>query len=433
MRRLLAIACAALLGCHSDPPPGTAGCQAGNRSQCLAQLTVGGWFGCALLVDHRAWCWGRNAESELDYDTTDTCPVADGMGNVAQVACHTFPLEATGAAGSAVITAGDLQACALQPDGTANCWGENSGGQLGDGTTITRAQPMPVKGLSDVRQLSLSATHSCALTGGGLVCWGTNGSGQLGNGAADSPLPLPVQGVGPVAAVAVGAGHSCALLQSGEVWCWGANQLGQLGRGAAGAASATPGPVVTDGAGTHLSGVTAVASHLQHTCAIRGDGAVLCWGRDPNGELGASPDGPVDCGGTPCRGFASPVMRAMGGGDAGVSYQAAFASPARAIATGWSHSCALLGDGTVACWGYDGSGELGGAPGPPDANPRAALAFPGASTDNPLRDVAALSAGGASTCAVLTDGSARCWGWNATGKLGDGSYDQTPGPVPVAW
>jgi alpha-tubulin suppressor-like RCC1 family protein len=236
-----------------------------------------------------------------------------------------------------------------------------------------------------------------------------------------------------VTAVAVGAGHSCALLQSQEVWCWGKNDLGQLGRGAAGASSATPAPVVTDGAGAHLANVTAIASHLFHTCAIRSDGAVLCWGRDPNGELGASPDDPVDCMGTPCRGFASKVMRAMDNGDAGVSYQAAFDSPPTAIATGWSHSCALLGNGTVSCWGYDGSGELGGAPGPPDASPHAAIAVPGASTDNLLRNVAAISVGGASTCALLGDGSARCWGWNATGKLGDGGYDQKPGPVPVAW
>jgi alpha-tubulin suppressor-like RCC1 family protein len=142
----------------------------------------------------------------------------------------------TGLGGRATaLGAGDRHTCALLADGRVQCWGYNRAGQLGDGTTTQRSTPTTVTGLGG-RATALAAgwSHTCALLADGRVqCWGNNSLGQLGDGTTTQrSTPTTVTGLGGMAtALAAGGEHTCALLEGGRVQCWGYNSAGQLGDG----------------------------------------------------------------------------------------------------------------------------------------------------------------------------------------------------------
>ena len=297
------------------------------------------------------------------------------------------------------VTAGRYHTCAVTAGGAAKCWGNNSTGQLGDGTTTDRFTPVDVFGLaSGMHAVAAGNLHTCALTeNGGIKCWGANVRGQLGNGGStDHWTPVDVVGLGSnMHALAAGYFHTCALTNGGGVKCWGWNYDGALGDGTTITSST---PVNVTGLG---SGVRAVATGALHTCAVTGAGGAKCWGNNLFGQLGtgAGTDHttPVDV--------------------------VSLTSGVRAIAAGYGHTCALTESGGVKCWGDNEAGQLGD----------------GTTTDRltPV-DVAGLSSGvraiavgGGHTCALTDSGAVKCWGDNYYGQLGDGTTTGRLTPVDV--
>ena len=185
--------------------------------------------------------------------------------------------------GASKIAAGGNHTCALTSAGAVQCWGFNSNGQLGDGTTTNRLMPTAVSGLtSGVTAIAAGSSHTCALTSAGAVqCWGNNGDGQLGDNTITQrlvPTAVPSLTSG-VTAIAAGQLHTCALTSAGAVQCWGDNFYGQLGDN-----TFTQRLVPTAVSGL-TSGVTAIAAGDSHTCALTSGGAVQCWGDNGFGQL----------------------------------------------------------------------------------------------------------------------------------------------------
>ena len=211
-------------------------------------------------------------------------PTTRGSSATAAAAINSMPIPVPGVAGATAVVAGSGFSCALLADRSAVCWGDDRDGEIGDGAPgATPRAPTPVLGLAGARSLSAHWQHACAvLVDGSVVCWGSNSSGQLGDGTqVNRAQPVAVPGLQNVVSVATGLSHTCAM-SAGAIRCWGDNSQGQLGSNASGASGAmaqpTLVPIVID--------PVAIAAGAQHTCAVRLNGQVLCWGQNSSGQLG---------------------------------------------------------------------------------------------------------------------------------------------------
>lgn len=317
--------------------------------------------------------------------------------------------SASGSRDIVAAAAGYSHTCAVTPGGGLTCWGDNTSGQLGDGTTTNRLLAVDVAGLSSgVTAVTAGEAHTCALTStGGVRCWGENSHGQLGNGTvASSSLPVDVcadagcdQPLSAVASISAGKLHTCALTSAGGVKCWGYNEEGQLGDGTT-TDSSTPVDVPS------LEGGTAgVAAGAYHTCAVTVQGGATCWGRNTEGQIGDDRACGLLC--------FTPVD--VVGLSSGVAV----------LAAGGLHTCALTTAGGVLCWGYNFTGQVGD--GTNNNIRRAPVHVSGLGSG--ITFIAANGMFHGHTCALSALGALKCWGDNAGGQLGDGTT--TDGLVPI--
>ena len=241
-------------------------------------------------------------------------------------------------------------------------------------------------------------SHNCAVLEDMTArCWGLNDHGQLGDGTTfGSSTPVAVSGLTDAIAISASGvdGHTCALLEGSTAKCWGWNDEGQLGDGTTTDSST---PVAVSG----LSEATAVSAGGWHTCALLEGGTARCWGFDAEGQLGD---------GFPLMNSSTPVT-------------VSGLSEATAISAGFSHTCALLEGGTAKCWGDNEERELGDGTN--------SIHSPAPVTVSGLSDAIAISAGGFFSCALLEGGTAKCWGRNLFGEIGNGTSGYAAQPVPV--
>ena len=250
-----------------------------------------------------------------------------------------------------------------------------------------------------VTQIATGGNHTCAVTtAGAAMCWGYNYRGEIGDGSTtDRATPTPVSGLGSgVSAIAAGGSTTCAITAEGAALCWGYNASGQLGDGTM-TDRAIPAPV--SGLG---SGVASISTSGSHTCAVTTAGAALCWGNNVSGQLGDN---------TQTRRL-TPVP--VFGLDAGIA----------SIVTGGNHTCALTTEGTALCWGLNSSGQLGDNTTTTRTTPVTVFSLD--------KGVSVISTFNSHTCAVTSEGAAKCWGFNGNAQLGDGTTANRRAPGVVA-
>jgi alpha-tubulin suppressor-like RCC1 family protein len=378
----------------------------------VARVAAGRDYACVIEGGGETRCWGRAGAPALGFGWSWSASQSRLLGGL-----------------NVGLFAGPANACVESVAGELRCLGANARGQVGDGTTaavvdspaaVARATP------SDVEGISVGWAHTCARRRDGrMVCWGDNSRGQIQTPASATPALAPVEtrplgfarvvagwfntwmlswtgtawsqgavqsgesgfgdpnGTWRVVAFDTGLSHSCAVSAAGTVLCRGADGFGQLGVGTA------PRPA---GALLTAWGVTDavdVATGLGHSCALRANGRVSCWGFNGNGQLG---DGTT-------------IDRAAPVDVAGLT-------DAAALTAGAFFTCALRAGGSVSCWGFNGFGQLGDGTTVDRATPAAAAG---------LSNVMAIDAGVSHACAVMGDGDVRCWGDNSEGAVGVGT------------
>lgn len=399
------------------------------------EVTVGTGFACALVdavTDSKPYCWGRNSVGQL--------------GDGSAVAKASIRVPVTGIATADSIDAGNGQVCAL-PAGsmTPQCWGYNANGEVGDGTTTNRSTPVPVSGLTNATNVSAGGTlgsdergHSCSVTSSGTVqCWGRNLSGQLADGTdTDRSTPVTVQrdddydhdevnlvDLGGMVEVSVGGLHSCGIAADSSVWCWGANASGQLGDGTTNERHYAVHVQLNgdDPDNDHpLTGVVAIATGHDFSCAMRFTGSVRCWGGNDDGQLGIGPEAQQSY----------PRLLPTLNGDPDDP-----ALRADLLVAGGGHACARRVDGALVCWGNNDNGQIGDG-GTSDALLPTPVYDMGPTDDDVPSSsrpvVVSVGVGRFNTCAALVDTVVRCWGDNTYNQLGDGIGPTSVAPVGVA-
>ena len=310
----------------------------------VVQISMKSASACALTVEGTVACWGAGGDhlgNGTSNDTSHPTMVLEAsgktnlLGNIIQVA------------------KGTAHTCALTGSGTVKCWG--NGSVLGDGVGVDSGYPVDVveeEGSTDplegVVQISAGDNHVCVLMGSGSVkCWGTGRKGILGHGSTDNET-APVNVVDAegspltdIIQIDAGVAHSCALNATGGVRCWGNQSSGALGNGETGSGSVSNAVVVLDVSGSApLGGIVQISAGSSFSCALTGEGTVLCWGKgDLLGSNASSNSG-------------HPVVVVEGSGNS---------APLADIVQidSYDHTCGVTTKGEIRCWGKGSSGELG--------------------------------------------------------------------------
>lgn len=408
-------------------------------------ISSGGYHTCVVLDNGSVSCWGRGLELQLGYGgtngkTTPTLTTSLGAGRIA-----------------VALASGEEHSCALLRNASVKCWGKGSFGRMGSGGTTDQPTPTLTSSLGNGRTVGLSerdldsdgilnifdavpytssatsspvwnvpgfqegsifsnttlssgGLHSCAILDNGSVkCWGRGNRGQMGNNLSTENNPTPILtnnlGAGRTAvSISSGGEHTCAILDNGSVICWGNGATNQMGTGEGGMTKYPP--TLTSSLGDGRTAV-ALSAGRDHTCAILDNGSIVCWGADGDGQLG---DGIRTNLGTPTQ------TTGLGAGRTAI-----------AISAGEGHTCAILDNGSVLCWGRNGEGQLGnGAATVDQVSPILTSSL------GPGRTAVALGLGKEHTCALLDNGHVSCWGQGRNGQIGDGTTTTTYTPKTIS-
>lgn len=394
------------------------------------EVSLGTSGSCAILEDQTLRCWGYGgAKFERESFGAGPLPVTvENLNNIAAIS----------AGGSNRIEASFN--CALSNTGVVSCWGHNDKGQLGIGTLLDSATPVPVS-LSNVTAIASGGSHSCAVSEGQVFCWGSNTDRnsiyeyignfrrtmKLGSDAIDQSLtPLLVNNLANIEAVAAGAEHSCALSRSGDVYCWGDSAGEYPGIGSAAVRiSQLPAKATQIAAGASRScallesgdvycwhgstptkismplgvSILNISVGMNQSCASAVGGSVYCWGGNDFGQLG---NGSTTASNVPVEVVGINNAQGVAAGGAGIFF------------TSYGFSCALQShnNGSVSCWGVNEFDQLGDGSGISQSTP---VPIKG------LHGIKQIASGGTHSCALYRDGYVACWGGFFGGQLG-----QTP-------
>jgi alpha-tubulin suppressor-like RCC1 family protein len=360
--------------------------------------SVEGGHTCVVVADGTVRCWGLNGSGQLGDRTINT-----PLGSVQVVGIST----------AIAVTTGKDHSCALLVDATVRCWGANSVGQLGNGSFTPSLEPVTVRDITNrdiTNAVSISggSNHTCVRRSDGTIaCWGSNEFGQIGDGSLGNgnnrPVAVQVRDINDARMVSVGSTHTCAVRANGTVACWGGNGVGQLGRGFDGDNRPTPDTV------PGLESVWLVASGHRYSCAVVLFGFVTCWGFNDTGQLG---DGSTENSSIPIR---------IAIADLFGNLPATFG-----IAPGNGHTCVLGSNGNtfVHCWGQNAAGELGR---PATEVPQIDQTAPVGGIPNTVEVAAGLDR----TCILNASDVVFCWGENSAGQLGNGSTQDVVVPTAV--
>ena len=361
---------------------------------CLQQakkLAIGFFHGCAILNNDSLKCWGNNIQGQLGLGDKQEqlSPITVDLGKD-----HT----------AKAIAIGSEHTCAILDDDSLKCWGRNIEGQMGLGHKQEQLSPTAID-LGDnhtVKFLSAGENYTCAiLDDDSLKCWGNNKKGQLGLGNKKEQLsPTAIDlGKGHTAkAIATGSEHACAILDDDSLKCWGRNSHGQLGLGHENPQTS---PATVDLGNNHTA--KAITGGYRHTCAILDDDSLKCWGRNDEGQLGLGNKDKQS----------SPTAVDLGDHHS-----------AKVVVAGALHSCAILDDDSLKCWGDNSKGGLGLGNTKKHISPVQVDWDKGYGTK-------VVSIGPFHTCAISSRGRVKCWGRNIEGQLGVGDKKEHKNPMVV--
>jgi alpha-tubulin suppressor-like RCC1 family protein len=328
---------------------------------------------------------------------------AENIANGVNILGITGTLSAGGIGFRKLANSLTFHSCGIKTDGTAWCWGENRWSQLGIGISDGRRYiPTIVADPGPWRDISNGGKHTCGLKANGTAwCWGIGSYGQLGNGATnEKSIPTEVSDLGPWQSISVGGSYSCGIKANGTAWCWGVGRYGEIGDGTTYRRLV---PVAVSDPGPWAVIEASRSDERGHTCGIKSDGTLWCWGAGSDGQLG------LGTGYTPSR-QKTPASVA----DAG---------PWQMVSNGEIHTCGVKVDGTGWCWGAGSDGQLGNG-GAADQLSPVQISEPG-----PWKDI---EAGQFHTCGLKVDGTLWCWGAGSYGQLGNGGTAEQLLPVQIS-
>jgi surface protein len=296
---------------------------------------------------------------------------------------------------------GVMFTCGTNGDGEVLCWGVNSQsnvltGELGDGSGVNSRYFVgaSVSGIASPKSVSCAYQFCCAVVDGAVKCWGRNEKGQIGDGTETSALtPKSVPGVDAASFARCGRAVCCAVLENATALCWGNSDWGEIGDQIPGVPIGAGPAAVQDANEDVMTGIVDIGPGDDHTCALLSTGEVKCWGYQatPNGALG---DG---------RGSINSVKPVTVAGLTG---------KAKSLSVGLYHSCVVIVDGTVMCWGQNTYGAIGDGTTAYKSSAEKVINLP---AGNPVTSV---SCGSFHTCVTLQDGGVMCWGYNHMGQIG---------------